>query len=65
MVNSEPLVKKENHYDLQETARLLEVSSSTISRWTAQGKMCCKVLRVNHRRVWTGAEILKIWRLTY
>ena len=62
MTNTEPKVQPTAKYELQEVAKLLGVHKSTVLRWTNLGHMNCSIRKTNHRRVWTGAEIIKVWR---
>ena len=57
-----PNVDKDARYTLAETASILEVSPSTIIRWTRAGKIQCRYRKVNHRPIWTGEEILRAWK---
>lgn len=62
MTSKEPNVLPTAKYELKEVARLLDVHKSTVLRWTKLGYMNCSIRKTNHRRVWTGAEITKVWR---
>lgn len=65
MVETEPKIPLGARYELRQTAALLGVDRSTILRWTNLGLMSCSIRRTNHRRVWTGAEIIRVWRANY
>ncbi len=62
MIHGKPEVELSAKYSLSETALKLQVSPSTIIRWTRSGQMRCQYRRINRRPVWTGEEILRIWR---
>ena len=62
MIATEPHVSLTAKYELREAAKILQVSTSTITKWTARGKLRAGVKRVNGRRFWTGYELLRAWR---
>ena len=55
MVPTLPDIEMNSRYELKDVAAILGVSPSTIHRWT----------RANNRRVWTGKEIMRIWKAFY
>lgn len=62
MIYVKPEVELSAMYSLSETALKLQVSPSTIIRWTRAGLMRCQFRRINRRPVWSGEEIVKIWK---
>lgn len=62
MVANEPQITPSAKFELREVAKILDVHASTVLRWTRMGLMNCTIRKTNHRRVWTGAEIIKVWR---
>lgn len=64
MTKTEPSVHATEKYELREAAKILEVSSSSIANWTKKGLIKAGRKRINGRRYWTGAELLKAWRAT-
>ena len=62
MIQQEPAVVKTARYELREAAKILQVSASSISKWTAAGLMRAQRKRLNGRRCWTGEELLRAWR---
>lgn len=62
MVASEPKINPDAKYELRQVAKILDVHISTIDRWTRLGLMHCTIRKTNHRRVWTGTEIIRVWR---
>ena len=62
MIKTEPTVSMTDKYELREAAKVLEVSSSSITNWTKKGLIRAGRKRINGRRYWTGAELLKAWR---
>ncbi len=62
MRTEQPNVIENARYELRETAEALGVNASTITRWTRAGLMRCQIRKTNRRQVWTGAEIIRIWR---
>ena len=61
MKKAKPQVDLLGKYELREAAESLDVHKSTIDRWTRLGIMACTIRKSNGRRVWTGAEILRMW----
>lgn len=61
MRKERPNVRIDSLYELRDVAGVLEVDKSTIIRWTRLGIMACTIRKSNGRRVWTGAEILRMW----
>ena len=62
MISTSPTVIPTARYELRYVAKALGVAPSTVLRWTRQGKMHCSFRKTNHRRVWTGSEIIRIWK---
>ena len=62
MISTEPQIPLNARYELRQVAEILRVDRSTILRWTHTGMMSCSIRRANRRRVWTGAEIIRVWR---
>ena len=62
MTKEQPIISMTANYELREVAKLLDVSASSIIRWTKDGKMRSGVKRINGRRCWSGKEILRVWR---
>ena len=63
MKKQQPNVTLSARYELREVAELLGVHKATVLRWTQEGKMKCTTRQINSRKVWTGAEIMRFWRL--
>ena len=63
MVTKEPNVSPDERFELRDTARILGVSPSTISKWTAAGKIRCSFQKLNGRRCWRGKDIIQAWRV--
>ena len=64
MIKSEPQVNLSGKYELREAAKVLEISPSCLAKWTAQGKIKAGVKKVNGRKFWSGAELLRVWKAT-
>jgi hypothetical protein len=62
MTQTEPQVVETAQYELREAAKALKVSTSCVIKWTEKGLLRAKRKRLNGRRYWTGAEILRAWR---
>ena len=58
-------IKPDAIYELKEAAAALGVSPSTIHRWTHRGLIICRYRRINKRRVWSGRELIKAWKLSH
>lgn len=65
MVPTLPEIQINSRYELKDVAAILGVSPSTIQRWTRKGLIRCQYRKVNNRRVWTGMEIMRIWKAMY
>lgn len=65
MVKTQPTVDFDGKYQITDTANALGVHVSTVDRWTRSGIMTCTVRRANGRRVWSGKEIVRVWRAMY
>ncbi len=65
MINSLPSVDPKGVYELKAASESLEVSKSTLLRWTQQGFIRCSIRRSNKRKVWTGEAIIKFWKSMY
>lgn len=62
MTKTEPQIVETAKYGIGEAAKILEVTTATINRWTANGLIRSGRRRINGRRFYTGAEILRAWR---
>ncbi|MBO6083202.1 MAG: helix-turn-helix domain-containing protein [Bacteroidales bacterium] len=65
MRNTQPLIDPAAHLELREAALALDVHKSTVLRWTRTGKLRCGIKRLNGRKYWTGAELIRFWRAEY
>ena len=63
MIQTTPNVTPTARYELREVAAILAVNKATVLRWTAQGKLIAVKRKLNNRRVWTGTEIMRFWRI--
>lgn len=62
MTSERPNVTRDGRYSLNDTAKLLSVSTMTIRRHTKAGLLECGRWPHNGRAFYTGREILKYWR---
>lgn len=62
MIETVPQVIETAQYELRDAAKALEVSKSCIVKWTEKGVLRANRKKLNGRRFWTGAEILRAWR---
>lgn len=65
MITEEPKIKANQRFELREAAEVLDVSPSTIIRWTKVGILSAAIRRTNGRRIWSGAELIKCWHNTF
>lgn len=63
MVNSKPDLCDNSFFELREAATVLGVSKSTIQRWTTEGFLKCSIRKTNRRKVWSGQELIKVWKM--
>ena len=61
MTNLKPQIDENAKLELREAARALNVSPSTIQKWTAAGKLKCGMKRLNGRKFWWGRDIIRAW----
>ena len=61
MTNTKPKVDENAKLELREAAHVLDVSPSTIQKWTAAGKLKCGMKRLNGRKFWLGRDIIRAW----
>ncbi len=64
MTKSQPNVSPTYKYELREAAKALDVSTSTIVKWTNKGILRASTRRANGRRVWSGEELIRAWKAT-
>ena len=62
MKKTEPIVELTAKYELRDACFILGVTASCLSKWTAKGVIKCGRKKLNGRRFWTGAEILRAWK---
>ena len=62
MVNLQPNVEPAGRYTITETAKLLGIHRATLNRATNAMFIRCGYRKDNHRRYYTGLEIVKYWR---
>lgn len=65
MITTRPEVKPDALYQQGEAAAALGIAPSTLHRYTADGLVKSAVRRTNGRRVWEGADLLKLWYFVY
>ncbi len=63
MTERQPDVNPTLRYELREVAEALSVRKATILSWTRRGLMTSEIRPFNGRKVWTGKEIIRVWRL--
>jgi DNA-binding transcriptional MerR regulator len=62
MIKTEPKVEPTAKYQLKDAALAMEISPSCLSKWTEKGIIKCGRRKLNGRRFWTGAELLRAWK---
>lgn len=65
MTNTKPKVNPDGRYELKDAAEALLIDRSTLLRYTHKGEIRCGIRKSNGHRVWTGAEIIRLWRTEY
>ena len=65
MTKTQPNVAPDGRYELKDAAEALLIDRSTLLRYTHSGKIRCGIRKSNGHRVWTGAEIIRLWRAEY
>lgn len=61
MVNEQPNVNPAGRYNVTETCRLLGIHRATLHRATGV-RIKCGIRKDNHRRYYTGIDIIRFWR---
>ena len=64
MTKEQPQVSATGKYELREAAQALDVSTSTLTKWAAAGKINYGIKKINGRRFFFGSEIIRAWRAT-
>lgn len=62
MVNLQPDVNPAGRYTVTEACKLLGIHRATLNRATNALFIKCGYRRDNHRRYYTGLEIIRYWR---
>ena len=57
-----PNIDPHGRYPMTQAAAALGVHRSTLRRWTDQRLVKCSYHRISKRKVYTGAELLRVWR---
>lgn len=65
MVNEEPKIPDNARFSVCETAKILDISTSTLWRHTTAQLIKCERFRANGRPRYKGSEIKKYWKQTY
>lgn len=65
MICTRPQVSPEGMYSRKEAAAALGINPSTLHRYTEQGIIKAATRRATGKRVWKGADILKLWYLIF
>lgn len=63
MITNTPDVFPTCKYELRDVARALDIHKTTVLRYARAGLLPYSIRKTNGRRVWSGAVILKFWRL--
>lgn len=50
---------------MADAAAALQISPTTLHRYTEQGLIKARVRKANGRRVWKGADLINLWRFIY
>ncbi len=60
MINEPPDVKPKGRYSISETARVLQISVTTVYRYVKSGTLK-NMIRANGKIAITGSEITRFW----
>lgn len=63
MIETEPNVNPKGKYELKAASEALEISRTSLARYTKRGLIRCSVSSLNGRNTWLGSELIKFWRL--
>lgn len=62
MQETEPKVIDTARYGVMAASRALGVSYTTLERWERNGMIRCEYRKTDHRKVFCGNEIKRVWR---
>lgn len=62
MTATEPQVSESGRYNVTQTCAILGIHRNTLERWRKASLIKSSLSRINGRRIYTGAEIKRIWR---
>ena len=62
MIKTEPIVELTAKYELRDACGIMGVTASCLAKWTEKGVVKCGRKKLNGRRFWTGAELLRAWK---
>ena len=65
MVKTEPNVKRDGRYNIEETCRLLGIHRNTLLKYAKLGIIQYGIRRSTTRKFFTGGEILRFWKASY
>lgn len=65
MITSKPDITPDGYYQMNAAAQALQISRTSLHRYTEKGIIKASVRRVNGRRIWKGSELLKLWYYIY
>lgn len=60
----EPKVADNGRYTATETCKALGIHRDTLTRYRKSGRIKATYRKIDGRRVYTGSEIKKIWRMS-
>lgn len=60
----EPMVTDAGRYTTSQACAALGIHRNTLHRYTVQGKIKSIYRKFDRRRLYTGAEIKKLWRVS-
>lgn len=62
MTRTEPVVEPKGRYTVCEAARLMDCTRKTLWKYAEYFRVVPGINRVNGRAVFTGEQLLRIWR---
>lgn len=65
MIATRPHVQPDGLYCRKDAAAALGINPSTLHRYTEQGVIKAGTRKGTGRRVWRGADIIKLWNIIY
>ena len=65
MTSTKPQVAMDGLYESKQTCEALGISRSCLAKYARSGMIAFSTRRLNGRRVFKGADVIKLWHYVY